>query len=1007
MLRKKFENSIDREVIESVYNTFDENYNKAHETLMEMLKSTKDQTTTGIENINLENRNGICAKTNNIRYPAKANGSPTKDNRNNNASKTRNPSKREIAITDTVLLIKNSYKVMVLLRGIPGSGKSYLAKQIVQQAYNTSNVGEYIFSADDFFSQSGRYRYVREKISEAHAWNQNRVYWNVRNGLSPIIVDNTSVKIWEMKVYVQMAVEYGYYINILEPATPWAFNHHELAKRNVHDVPREKIRDMLENYDHNVTASKLLSTFGLGYGSDTQPPQQRLRPPIDENSVREGGSFEDVDVEAVEEAREVPTDNTLIDLDSIPLPPSPMSSISRKPILNTENTLTAWGLTENLLNSWGMVQTIQDNVDFNKPSTSFQALLNEIQVICRDSATNTSSHDFAIAQTKILDGNERIISAYSRDITKNISTPVVPPRQRKSGNGVLTFEKGMMTSSDVDNDNDTSEADLATLRTLFSEVPLEYLKDVYEKCHRNTDWVVDLLLDDNRQILTSAGNTSPEMVKVDVDSNSDNESVSAKDYVEIINLDDSSMSGYEPPPKHNKPSVDNIKKHIESMVKISNEFYSDHVLNLRSLREGNSAQFASTSNADKVNSPQDNSDMEIDDFEMEQVMKTVPVAIDCCEDFVELNLGSGLVRQLESQFGDPHLIYPDGLLPTIQVPVSFARQLHALYLESVFEQLENQQAVYEELCKEDEAFATKLQEEENRKLQEMREKQQRQEHVPQLAEIMQEQAAQKDYYQSKLSADDLASRLTRQKLFDNFPSVSEETMLDIFAAHDNNYVKTVEVLLNTGLNMVKADEFPLRPPVEEQVITEMKQAEENLKKNKRQLDLEIVYSADEYRQLAQRHGSRRNELMTRAQEYHRRGMGAVAMFYSRLAREESDLYDQTNARAAECFLQEHNSRHDKFDTIDLHYLQAKEVVPALDIFLDRHINLLHGPTGKRSETLYVITGRGKHSRGGVSVIKPIVMNSLAKRQIGYTLLNPGLLQITVNHNAPITSDLGK
>lgn len=1031
LLRKTFEKSIDREVIESVFNSVDSNYKSAHAILMDMLKTTENYNAfnSNVDAENSKTAKGIWAEPNNIRNPTKVNGNHNKDNSNNNCPKPppRNNSKKELAKIGTIQLIKGGCKVMVLLRGIPGSGKSYLAKEIVQEVYGTTNYSDYIFSADDYFSLSGRYRYVREKISEAHAWNQNRALLNVRSGLSPIIIDNTNVKIWEMKIYVQMAIEHGYYIQVLEPATPWAFNHHELAKRNKHDVPREKIRDMLESYDYNVTTEMLLSMFGLRYASDMQPPQQRLRPPVEIPVINEGreGVKKTVVKEFQKSANCVMVNNNLIDLDSIPLPPSPTPSSSRKPILNTDSNLYAWGLTQNALNSWNMVEALQHGNDVDKPSTSFKIPSNETRLIVRDSSTNTSSRDFAMAQTGIQDGSgHNMMTAFSRDITKGISAPIVP--QRKNGNRVTTFEKGIMTTSDNDVPIDigASESGLATLRNLFSDIPLEYLRDVYEKCQRNTNWAVDLLLDDNREILAYIPSIPPVIInksppqtvikQSDVDSNLDNESTSPKPMeAEIIDLlDDSTMSDCEPSPKRITSNTGTIKKQIESVVQIGSEFYSDHLLNLKSLRKGTSSQYSKSAVGrcnevakDQINNYNMNYDMDIDDFEMEQVMKTVPAMTDNVEDLVELNLGVGLVRQLETQFGDPHLIYPDGLLPTIQVPVSFARQLHAFYLESIFEQLENQQAIYEELCKEDEVFAKKLQDEENRKLLEMRGNQQTEQSVPQLAEIMQEQAAQKDFYQSKLSADDLASRLTRQKLFDNFPSVSEETMLDIFAAHDNNYVKTVEVLLNTGLSMVNADEFPLQPPVEEHVVKEMKQAEENLIKNKQQHNKEIVQSADEYRKLAMRHATRRNELMSHAQSYHRKGMGAVAMFYSRLAREESELFDQTNARAAECFLQEHSSRLDKFDTIDLHYLQSKEVGPALDIFLDRHINLLHGPNSKRTETLYVITGRGKHSKGGVSVIKPIVMNRLTKRQIGYTLMNPGLLQITVKHNSPITSDL--
>lgn len=41
---------------------------------------------------------------------------------------------------------------------------------------------------------------------------------------------------------------------------------------------------------------------------------------------------------------------------------------------------------------------------------------------------------------------------------------------------------------------------------------------------------------------------------------------------------------------------------------------------------------------------------------------------------------------------------------------------------------------------------------------------------------------------------DLASQMTRSKLFEIFPSVNRETLVEVLAAHDNKFAKTVEVL---------------------------------------------------------------------------------------------------------------------------------------------------------------------------------------------------------------------
>ncbi|GAB1290507.1 NEDD4-binding protein 2-like 1 [Apodemus speciosus] len=92
-----------------------------------------------------------------------------------------------------------------------------------------------IFSTDDFFfREDGAYEFDPNFLEEAHEWNQKRARKAMRNGISPIIIDNTNLHAWEMKPYAVMTV------------------------RNIHGVPREKIHRMKERYEHNVTFHSVL-----------------------------------------------------------------------------------------------------------------------------------------------------------------------------------------------------------------------------------------------------------------------------------------------------------------------------------------------------------------------------------------------------------------------------------------------------------------------------------------------------------------------------------------------------------------------------------------------------------------------------------------------------------------------------------------------------------------------------------------------------------------------------
>ena len=59
------------------------------------------------------------------------------------------------------------------------------------------------------------------KLTDAHVYCKSKAKQNMIDGISPVVIDNTNVKIWEFKPYVMMAIKYDYEIYIAEPNTPW------------------------------------------------------------------------------------------------------------------------------------------------------------------------------------------------------------------------------------------------------------------------------------------------------------------------------------------------------------------------------------------------------------------------------------------------------------------------------------------------------------------------------------------------------------------------------------------------------------------------------------------------------------------------------------------------------------------------------------------------------------------------------------------------------------------
>lgn len=172
-------------------------------------------------------------------------------------------------------LISKFYKVMILMRGCPGSGKSFQAINILNLCYQNANVDEFIFSADKFFidKKTGKYNFNGSKLKFAHKWAFNNAKKAVEHNITPVIIDNTNVNDWEMNSYAELAVFNGYWIEIIEPVTEWAWDIMQLVNKTKHSVPYDKINLMLQRYDHSVTRKNLLTKLKLSYCKNNMPPQ--------------------------------------------------------------------------------------------------------------------------------------------------------------------------------------------------------------------------------------------------------------------------------------------------------------------------------------------------------------------------------------------------------------------------------------------------------------------------------------------------------------------------------------------------------------------------------------------------------------------------------------------------------------------------------------------------------------------------------------------------------------
>ncbi len=129
---------------------------------------------------------------------------------------------------------------LILLRGLPGSGKSTLGNVILQLPNNNP---QEVLSADDFFvNNEGEYIFDGTKLKEAHNYCQFRCSERMRQQIVRIVVANTFTEDWEMKPYFEMAERYNYRVHTLIVE-----NRHE--SENVHEVPEDKLQKMKDRFE--------------------------------------------------------------------------------------------------------------------------------------------------------------------------------------------------------------------------------------------------------------------------------------------------------------------------------------------------------------------------------------------------------------------------------------------------------------------------------------------------------------------------------------------------------------------------------------------------------------------------------------------------------------------------------------------------------------------------------------------------------------------------------------
>lgn len=123
-------------------------------------------------------------------------------------------------------------KNLILVRGLPGSGKSTVAKSL----------GGFHIETDMFWGPE--YKFDMSRIKEAHQWCQNET----RNALKltlydKVVVSNTFTTAFELLPYFDIAKEFGIKPQVILCQGQFG---------NIHNVPEEVLAKMAGRFEYNV-----------------------------------------------------------------------------------------------------------------------------------------------------------------------------------------------------------------------------------------------------------------------------------------------------------------------------------------------------------------------------------------------------------------------------------------------------------------------------------------------------------------------------------------------------------------------------------------------------------------------------------------------------------------------------------------------------------------------------------------------------------------------------------
>ena len=125
-------------------------------------------------------------------------------------------------------------KKLIILRGVPGSGKSTYAKNLIKYLTDVGFTAVSYEADTYFYDKDGNYNWNPDLLNNAHMWCQHRVSEALMTH-DFVIVANTNIDRKSVQKYIKIAKECNAEYVVLRLGTRF---------QNVHEVPAEVVENM-------------------------------------------------------------------------------------------------------------------------------------------------------------------------------------------------------------------------------------------------------------------------------------------------------------------------------------------------------------------------------------------------------------------------------------------------------------------------------------------------------------------------------------------------------------------------------------------------------------------------------------------------------------------------------------------------------------------------------------------------------------------------------------------